>query len=121
MVKYNLYECTLDTIPDGARYTHYENGRCLIFTPRKPNHSGWRRIKTSEIKSKLTDHERAWFNKSRNEVNAEYLCKPNVQLGLQEHISEVLDRFEKELKSLTERQNEIKNAENAERNAENGE
>ena len=121
MVKYNLYECTLDTIPYNARYTHFENGRCLIFTPRKPNHSGWRRINSAEIKSGLTEHEKAWFYQSRNEINAEYLSKPDVQLGLQEHISEVLDRFEQELKEITERQNGNKNAENAESNAETGE
>ena len=119
MIKYALYEGAIETVPEKVRYKHYENGRCLIYTPRKPNKSGWRKVSGAEIKNSLSQHERQWFDACRAEINAQYLRKPSVQRDMQEYVSGVLDRFEDNLRKTSEEERQrAKDADKADEVAE---
>ena len=102
MIKYNLYEGSLDTLPIGARFTHYENGRTLIYFQRKPNNSGWHRLTHAEI-NKLTEHEKKWFIECRAKMATERLLKPDVQSELIKRCDRMLDLYEQNLKEITEK------------------
>lgn len=111
--KYRLYECPFDTLPKNPRavYSHYENGRMLIFYSHRKLCKEWKLLSDKDI-TKLSPHEKRWYLQSRNEINAEYLKTPEVQEELLERAQRLLELYENNLKELKKKLSEVKNAEN---------
>lgn len=111
--KYILYECPFNSLPQNPRavYSHYENGRMLVLYAHRKASDDWKLIKENEIKN-LSPHEKQWYFRSRNEINAEYLKSPEVQDEMLARAQRLLEIYEKNLKELKKRLTEVENAEN---------
>ena len=110
--KYKLYEVPFDCLPKRPRavYSHYENGRMLILSPHKKN-ADWKTLTPEDIKN-LTEHEKQWYARSRNEINAEYLKTPEAQSQTMAYTDRLLEIFEENLKQIQKSMIEENNAEN---------
>lgn len=104
MQKYNVYTGELKDLTRSIKYSHYDNEtrRLLIFVPKKPK-GDWKKLSQNEINS-LSQHEKHWYNRSRNEINAAYLSSPTIQIEQQKRMSKMLDIYEQKLKILKEQQ-----------------
>lgn len=111
--KYRLYECPYDSLPKYPRavYSHYENGRMLILYAHRRLNDSWKLLTNEDIK-KLSPHERQWYIRSRNEINAEYLRSPEAQEEAIERMQKLLEIYEKNLKQIQKSNAEVENAEN---------
>ena len=110
--KYRLYECPYDSLPQKPRavYSHYENGRMLILYPHRRRSDSWKLLTSADIKN-LSPHERQWYIRSRDEINAEYFKTPEAQEELLARAQKLLEIYEKNLKELQKKLTEVKNAE----------
>lgn len=110
--KYRLYECPFNTLPKNPRsiYSHYENGRMLVFYPFRKPHKEWRLLSDKEI-TKLSAHEKRWYFAARNEVNAKYLQSDEAQEEMLARAQRLLEIYESNLKQIQRKIIEDKNAE----------
>ena len=83
----------------------------LILYPYKKLSNEWKLLKDEDIKN-LSEHERQWYIRSRNEINAEYLRSTEGDNNLKEYFSELLKRYENNLKQLQKSNAEEQNAGN---------
>lgn len=115
--KYKLYQIPFDCLPERPRavYSHYENGRMLILYPHKKKNPEWKLMSEEDIKN-LTEHEKQWYVRSRNEINAAYLKTPEAQSQALSYTDRLLQIFEENLKQIQQSMIEESNADENESN-----
>lgn len=111
--KYKLYQVPFDCLPERPRavYSHYENGRMLILYPHRKRNNDWKLLTEEDIKN-LTEHEKQWYMRSRNEINAAYLNTPEAQSQALSYTDRLLQIFEENLKQIQQSMIEGNDAEN---------
>ena len=87
--------------------------------------SGWKSTKvlrsflklmTEEDIKNLTEHEKQWYVRSRNEINAAYLKTPEAQSQALSYTDRLLQIFEENLKQIQQSMIEESNADENESN-----